>query len=259
MFNITTRVKITLFTLLFVSLIVLVGCSQSESGYTVVRLAVPNNATGVAPIFVMYELNLLENHASNVQLELVVIDSSSARNEAFISNHIDGGAMNTTNFLIGSERGVPYKILASLAYGANSIQTNDPDRIRSLADITENDLIALANPVGSNAIMLYIAAERYFGDHNALANNIAIMDRYSAMLSLINNSSGITLHASNFLERLRTNEAGSVTILEERDLVEGGLVHWYLVFNNDFHDAHPDIMDGMLYALQDAIDLGRVR
>jgi ABC-type nitrate/sulfonate/bicarbonate transport system substrate-binding protein len=241
--------------ILLIGVIIFLTSRRSESEGIVIRLGIPNQASGVAPIIVVDKLNLLEKHAPGVRLELTIIESSTAINEAIIANNIDGAAINNTNFLIGSERGIPYRIFSTLAYGSTSIQTNDPDRIRSFADITENDRIALMNLTGSSALLLYLASEKYFGSHDALENNIVIMDVASAELAFINRLNDITVHSPSFLGRLRTAEAGVVTILEERDLFENGLVNWNLVFSNAIFDKHQNIIGGLYSALQDAIDL----
>ena len=118
--------KIATMVLAILVLILVAGCSKKEED-TVIRIGIPNNASSVAPLRIVDKLNLLEKYVSGVKLELIVIESSTANNEALIAGSIDGAAINNTNFLIGSEKGIPYKIFTTLSYGSTSIQTNDPE------------------------------------------------------------------------------------------------------------------------------------
>ena len=222
-----------------------------------VRVAVTNTAL-MAPLFVMHDLNLLENHAPGIALELVVVDSGTVINEAFIAGSIDAAGLNVTNFLVGADKSIPYGILSSLAYGFNSVQTNAPDRIKSFADIAENDRIAVTTLTGSSALLLYLASERYFGSYDALEGNIVTMNSADALLALINKS-GITLAVSSLTERIKANEAGCVTILEDTDIHNEGIMNNFLLFNKEFYEDNSDIALCVLAALEDAIALIEIK
>ena len=230
------------------------GCSKKPSEATVVKIAIGGADTGYSPILVANDLNLLENYAPGVKLELVVVDSAVAINEAFIANQIDGGLFNLTNILVGIDRKIPYKILSSLSYGRNSIQTNAPDRIKSLADIKDDDKIAVSSTTGTGALMVYLAAEKYFGSYDALEKNMVVMGGGDASVALINKS-GITFHATDITNRIKQNEARCTTILEDSDLFDGGLINTYLALTNDFYEKNPKICDALKLAMQEAIDL----
>jgi ABC-type nitrate/sulfonate/bicarbonate transport system substrate-binding protein len=239
----------------FVASIFLTACSDPKPDEVIIRLGVPNQASGVAPLIIVDEFNLLEKYVPGVRLELSVIESSVAVNEAIIAGNIDGAAINNTNFLIGSERGIAYKAFSTLAYGSNSVLTNDPERIRIFSDITENDKIVLLNLTGSSALLLYLASERYFGSHDALIDNFVTMDVASGEAAFLNKLHGITVYAPSFQGRIRSEKAGAVTILDERDFFGRGLVNWNFVLSNEFYENHHDILDGLYSAMQDAIDI----
>jgi len=224
--------------------------SQEER---VLRLAIPS-VLHSGPIFVLDELNLLEKYVPNVKLELTIIENGSAVNEAFLANQIDGGLHNITNFLIGIDKNIPYKILTSLSHGTISIQTNNPE-INSFKDIKKSDIISMGSLTGTSGLILRLATQQYFGNYNALDEQIIIMGRDESQMALINKSGGITLAISDLAGRKVLEESGCKTILEDRELFEGDLLTTCLVFSENYYNENKDIMEGFLKAVEEAIEL----
>jgi len=236
---------------LILVVVVFAGCSNKKDNLTI-RMSigyVPANA----PIFVIHDLNLMDKYLKNSKLEFFVSTSGSNTNQALIANQIDGAVLDSTNFLIGREKGVKYKMLSSVSYMKMSLQTNDSS-INSLQDIKSNHLIGINSLTGTSTLVLSIAAEKYLGSHNALANQLVVMDAANITLSLANKS-GISLAFVNALTRIDQNELGCPTIFEDDELFDSPLFTNYAIFNESFYNKKPELFNTFNLALADAIDL----
>ena len=119
----------------------------------IIRIAIPAMSAS-APLHVINELQLMGKYLPNSRLELIISDSGSVMNEAIIANQIDGAIIDLTSFLIGVYRNIPYKILTSVSYSRNSVQTNDPD-VKSIHDVKNHHLIGLNSTTGTYYNILY--------------------------------------------------------------------------------------------------------
>jgi ABC-type nitrate/sulfonate/bicarbonate transport system substrate-binding protein len=227
--------------------------NRKQSNEHVIRMAVPNMLSASAPLFVIAELNLMDKHLPNSRLELIISDSGNAMNEALIANQIDGMTTGLTNFLIGINRNVPYKVFTSLFYSRLSIQTNDPS-IKSIHDVKSHHLIGINGTTGISALLLSLAAEKYFGKFDALNDQIVIMRNDDIQLALMNNA-GISLAFSDIITRVVQNEFGSHTILEDTDLFDSRLFTHYIIFSEVFHAENIELINAFFLSLMESIDL----
>jgi len=233
-----------------VAMFLLAGCGKKT---TEVKIAISNDLLS-GPIVVMEELNLIERYAPNAKVNAVISGSGTAINEAFIGNNVDGGILGITTFLVGIDNGIPYKVASPVSYSRLSIQTNNLD-IKNLRDVSPDDKIALSSITGTTAMILYIAAEQHLGRWDALNDQIVLMNNNDATIALINNT-GITLAVSDMTNRIKVNEAGCPTVLDNEDLsLDGSKMSILCVFNEDFHKKNEGTYEAFLTALGDAIKL----
>ncbi len=95
--------------------------------------------------------------------------------EALISGEADVGFMGIPPFLIGWDKGCPWKVAVGFVVVPIGLVTYDPE-IKSLADFKPEDKIAVPSPPGSiQHILLAMACEQQLGSPNALDNNIVAM------------------------------------------------------------------------------------
>ena len=228
-----------------------VGCNRNMSDENTIRFIIHDSYVS-APFYVMKELNLMDKHLSGSKIDLVMNNNSTAINEAFIANQTDGAIQGLSGFLVGFDAGVPYKILTSVAYSRQSLQTNK-EHINSITDLGPNEMIAISSPTGMGGFMLNIAAEKYFGSFDALDNRKILMDAPDATLALMNDTVSTAFTTLNF--RLVQNDNRFRTVLEDSDLFESTILTHYIVFNDNFYNNNPQIISAFKAALEEAIAL----
>jgi len=239
-------------TMILVGIFLLFSTNESQLEERIIKMAVPTMSAS-APLFILSDFNLMEKYLPNSKLELTVIESGNAMNEAMIANQIDGMITGLTNFLIGAYRNVPYKIFTSLSYGRSSIQTNDLT-IKSILDVREHHLIGINGLTGTLALLLSFTAEKYFGSFDAFNNQIVIMRTDDITLALVNNA-GISLAFSDITSRVVQNEFGNPTIFEDTELFDGNIITHYIIFNETFHNNNIELINAFYLALSEAVDL----
>jgi len=240
----------TVFAISVVGVLAFLGRNGDEE--EVIRAARISGTTGM-PLFIMYELNLIELYAPSVTLELITFESATAINEGFIAGIIDVGALGVTNILTGLDRGVPYRISSGMASSSFGLQTNDLS-IQSLSDIRPEHRIALPTLTGNAAILFFMASEQILGDPFALRDQIVVMSNSNAELALMNNA-GIDLHFAGLAPTIRQNEAGFPTILRSHELEGGNYSQTLSVATIDFFEEQPGLYEAFILALGHAIDL----
>lgn len=162
---------------------------------------------GYAPIHVMEKQKLIDaNYDGDLQVEFVKLDSGAAINEGIIGGTIDIGCMGLGPAILGVAADVPYKAISNLCSQSHGLMSNDPS-IRTLADITAEDKIALVNTGSIQHILLAMAAEKSLGDAHALDNNIQAMSHAEGMAALESGTVRLHLTSSPFIYQERENEA----------------------------------------------------
>lgn len=201
--------------LLGVSMMVsLVGCATSAEGESGAQAEAAETLTiayqggiGYAPIHVMEAKNLIEeNYDGDITVEFVKLDAGAAINEGIIGGTIDIGCMGLGPAISGVAAGVPYKAISNLCSQSHGLMSNDPE-IKSLADITSEDKIALVSTGSIQHILLSMAAEQTLGDAHALDNHIQGMSHAEGMAALESGTVSLHLTSSPFIYQERENEA----------------------------------------------------
>lgn len=110
--------------------------------------------------------------------------SGSAVREALISGDADVGFMGIPPFLIGWDKGTPWKACLGFMVVPVGLVTNRPE-IRSLKDFKPGDKIAVPSPGSVQHILLAMAAEKELGDPKALDRNLVAMAHPDAAAALM--------------------------------------------------------------------------
>ena len=246
---------IGIFLFLAITIVIISQRNKDGSENRIIRLAVPEILGAGAPFFVVDELNLLDKYIENAKIKFVAVDHGPGLNEGIVAGRLDGGSINITNFLIGIDKGVPYKLASSVGYGSNTFVTNNPD-INTFADITKKDKIAVPGLAGTSILLLRLAAQKYFDRHDALDEQIIVMGADEALFALINKSGGITVTTIDIVSRGTIDESGCCkTLLNDRDLFEEELMQGYLVLSEGFYNKQRELTQALLQALEEAIDM----
>ncbi|MGB4286302.1 MAG: ABC transporter substrate-binding protein, partial [Bacillota bacterium] len=118
--------------------------------------------------------------------------SGAAVREGLISGEVDVGFMGIPPFLIGWDKGCPWKAAIGFVVIPVGLVTYDPS-IKSLKDFKPQDKIALPSPGSVQHILLAMAAEKELGSPTALDENLVAMAHPDGAAALISKR-GIAAH-----------------------------------------------------------------
>lgn len=143
-----------------------------------------------APLMVAEKLRLFEkNGLKPVWKEY---GSGAAVREALVSGEVDVGFMGIPPFLIGWDKGCPWKVAMGFVVVPVGLVTNNP-QIKTLKDLKPTDKIAVPSPGSIQDILLSMAAEKELGSPTALASHLVAMSHPDATAALISKK-GLTAH-----------------------------------------------------------------
>ncbi len=118
--------------------------------------------------------------------------SGAAVREALVAGEVDVGFMGIPPFLIGWDKGCPWKAAIGFGVVPVGLVTNSPS-IKSLRDFGPNDKIAVPSPGSVQDILLSMVAERELGSPTALERNLVAMPHPDAAAAFISKK-GIVAH-----------------------------------------------------------------
>ncbi|MFK4508488.1 NitT/TauT family transport system substrate-binding protein [Bradyrhizobium daqingense] len=154
------------------------------------------------PLIVASEKGLIEEEAKALgiappKIEWLRLSGAAAMNEALISGGLDFATAGITPMILTWDKTrTTAKIIGVAALGsmANILTTNNPN-IKTLADFTEKDRIALPSvKVGFQPIVLQMAADKAFGKYDKLDELTVSMPHPDATAQILSGHSEITAH-----------------------------------------------------------------
>lgn len=184
------------------SLIVLFsGVRSAQSETDRLRIA---QQFGIAylPLIVASEKSFIEEEARKLDIkpptiEWLRLSGAAAMNEALISGSLDFSTAGITPMILTWDKTrTTAKIIGIAALGsmANVLTTNNP-KIKTIADFTSNDRIALPSvKVGFQPILLQMAADQAFGKFDKLDDLTISMPHPDATAAILSGKSEITAH-----------------------------------------------------------------
>jgi NitT/TauT family transport system substrate-binding protein len=154
------------------------------------------------PLIVASEKGLIEEEAKALgitppKIEWLRLSGAAAMNEALISGGLDFATAGIAPMILTWDKTrSTAKIIGVAALGsmANILTTNNPN-IKTLADFTEKDRIALPSvKVGFQPIVLQMAADKAFGKYDKLDELTVSMPHPDATAQILSGRSEITAH-----------------------------------------------------------------
>jgi len=174
----TKRIKIILAA--FSLLILLSACSNDRESLAIAE----QYGLAYAPVTIMKEKGILAERLEGVQIEWKQMANTAAIREAMVAGDLDIGFMAIPPFLIGSDKGMQWKILSGLSEVPVALVSLD-DGIRKLSDFGESDRIALPQPGSIQHMLLSMAAEKELGDAGYFDDRIVTMTHPDGMHALL--------------------------------------------------------------------------
>lgn len=216
------------------------------------------------PLIVMKEQHLVEQAVVEAGLPSPAVtwaqfSGAAAMNDALISGNLDVATAGVGPMIIVWARThASLKITGVAALGAmpNVLTTSNP-AIRTLADFTEKDRIALpAVKIGAQAVMLQMAAEQAFGEgqQNRLDDITVSMAHPDAAAALLGGASEIDAHfTSPPFSNQELADPRIHKVLSNYDQMGGPATFNVLYAPDKFHAANPKTYRALLTALDRAM------
>jgi NitT/TauT family transport system substrate-binding protein len=181
------------------------------------------------------------------------LGSGGAINEAFIAGEIDVAVMGIPPFLIGWDKGIPWRVASGMCIMPLSLQTYNAD-INSLTDFGPNDKIAYPAPGSIQHILLSMAAEKQLGSPTALDDIGVAMSHPDAAAALMNQKD-ITGHFTsppyNFQE---LSQEGIHTVVDGTEAFGSEFTFLVAVASQDLYDNNPQAYAAFVMGIAEASD-----
>ena len=164
--------------------------------------------------------------------------SGAAVREGLVSGEVDVGFMGIPPFLIGWDKGCPWKAALGFVVIPVGLVTYDSS-IKSLKDFNSTHKIALPSPGSVQHILLAMAAEKQLGSASALDRNLVAMAHPDGAAALISKR-GITAHFTTppyLFEEL--NQPDFHIIVDDIEAFGQPFSFNVGVASNKFHDGNP--------------------
>lgn len=213
------------------------------------RLAV-QYGLGYAPLTIADELGYFERYG--YQVEWTQFGSGGAIREALIAGELDAGMMGVPPFLIGWDKGAPWKIASGVCVMPLGLQTYD-DGIQTLADFGEDDRIAYPSPGSIQHILLSMAAGKQLGDPTAL-DHLGVAMAHPDAAALLLSRGEVTAHFTSPPYLMQELSAEGVhQVVDGFDAFGGPFTFLVAVATEEFHDDNPAGYAAFTLALADAV------
>lgn len=165
------------------------GCKKKEESKEKLVVAY-QSSIAYAPIIVMMNQEIIEKNykeatGKEIEVDWQLMANGAAINDGIVAGQIDIGTLGAAPAITGMQAGIPYKIFSGISSQPYGILTND-DSINSLADIKDDQQIAITNINSQPHILLAMAAKAELGDAHKLDNNLTVLanaDGYAALTS----------------------------------------------------------------------------
>ena len=178
--------------------------------------------------------------------------SGAAVREGLVSGEVDVGFMGIPPFLIGWDKGCPWKAALGFVVIPVGLVTYDSS-LNSLKDFKSADKIALPSPGSVQHILLAMAAEKELGSPSALDKNLVAMAHPDGAAALISKR-GITAHFTTppyLFEEL--SQPGFYTVTDDIDAFGQPFSFNVGVASQKFHDGNPVAYACFVNAISEAM------
>ncbi len=206
-------------------------------------------------LIVMREQRSLEKQFPQTKINWTVLGSTAAVRDGFIAGQIQIGAGSIPPFLTGWDRGVGWKVLASLNQMSVWLVTRDKG-IRTLKDLKPDMKIGMPSIDSLQSLTLRKAAGEQLGNAHALDTSIVAIDHPSGLQAL--QVGQLTAHLSAPPFQYQEVQAGGHVLVRSFD-VFGKHTFNSVYINPKFADEHPQFVKTFYRDLLDATQFLKAR
>ena len=232
-------------------IILLIAC-ENNSEVNTITIA-EQYGLAYAPVQIMKDKKILEQHTNNISIKWKKLANTAAIREAMLAGEVDIGFMAIPPFLIGKDKGMEWKIISGLSLSPLGLMTYKED-IKTLADISKDDRIALPQPGSIQHILLAMAAEREFSDSGRFDGQLVTMAHPDGMNALLSRKD-ITVHFTSPPYIFKESEVEGIhQILSGREALGGEFSFIVGVATEDFYNNHPELYQIFVESLYQSIE-----
>lgn len=195
---------------------------------------------GYTPFIVMQKTGNLAKLFPNTQFAWRELSNGAAIRDGIVSNTIQLGAVGTAPFLIGWDRGVPWKILCDANNYDFWLVVMDAN-IKSIKDLRPGDKIASPSPDSINAMVLRAALVRQGLPQDHLDVGMVAMPHPLAEQALLNRQIVGHIATPPFAED--EVKRGGHVIMRTTDGFPGGVTSTIVVAGTAFGQQYPSFVD----------------
>lgn len=205
-----------------------------------------------APLTIMKEKGFLEQELPDVAIRWQQFGGPTAIRESMLNGDVDFGFMGVAPVLIGIDNGMEWKYAAGISSNEVAIVTSRPE-IKTLADFTEEDRIAILSPGCTQHILLCMLAEQQLGDPMALDGQLVSMSHPDALQALLSGTE-ITAHVATPPYLQQELEAGMSVMATGEEIMGRPFTFISCVAMTRFYEEHRELYDGFIRALERSIE-----
>lgn len=226
------------------------GCS--EKGQSKVVLGY-QYGTAYAPIEIMRVHRILEKLLPDTQIEYRQFGGPTPIREAMLTGDVTVGFMGVSPVIIGIDNGMPWKFAAALSSNQVALVSRSPD-IRTVADFSASDRIAVLSPGCTQHILLSALAMRDLGSPTALDSRIVSMTHADAVNALLSGTE-ITAHFTTPPYIEEELKAGMHLVEDGADIMEEPFTFISAVAMDDLFNEKPEVYKAFLAALDESVGI----
>lgn len=205
-----------------------------------------------APLTIMKEKGFLEQELPDVAIRWQQFGGPTAIRESMLNGDVDFGFMGVAPVLIGIDNGMEWKYAAGISSNEVAIVTSRPE-IKTLADFTEEDRIAILSPGCTQHILLCMLAEQQLGDPMALDSQLVSMSHPDALQALLSGTE-ITAHVATPPYLQQELEAGMSVMATGEEIMGRPFTFISCVAMTRFYEERRELYDGFIRALERSIE-----
>jgi len=230
------------------ALLICAGCTKQEESINIAQ----QYGIAYAPLQIMQSRGLLEKRLEGVRVNWKQFGGPTAIREGMLAGEIDIGFMGPAPALIGIDNGMEWKIATGISMNEVAIVVKN-ESVKTLADLTKEDRIAILSPACTQHVLLCMAAEKEFGDPHYLDSQLVSLSHPDAVNALLSNTE-ITAHVATPPYIQMELDAGMHRIYTGAELMEGPLTFITGVATQAFYQNKSRQYAAFLESLREAID-----
>ncbi|MCJ2037630.1 ABC transporter substrate-binding protein [Methylobacterium sp. E-041] len=249
--------------LLGAGLPLLAGLQSAQAEMQAVSIA-RQPSLGHLPLMLMEDQGLLQKHAaarglSGLGARYITLAGGAAMNDALLSGSVQfvAGGVPPLVLLWSKTEGTGMAVKGVAAMNAMPLLMNtNAERVRSLADFTDRDKIALpAVKVSVQAMFLQMAAEKALGEarRNDLDRLTVTLSHPDGMAALLSGQEVSAHFTAAPIQELELRKPGIRTILNTFDVLGGPSTFNVVWASAAFVEANPTVHAAFTAALEEAV------